>query len=121
MRINSSEEGEGGDEAPADGEGDEGANKEIPSDTEEEEEVKVPPKNLTELDRLTYVVRSIENDCHVVPQGSFKLTPNHEVRRNEAFKGLPIEKALDIGSYHHFRNVQHREKKDQIERDDAVF
>lgn len=62
------EEGEGEGDAPAEGaEGDEADPNAIPSDTEEEEEVKVPPKNLTELDRLTYVVRAIENDCHVIP------------------------------------------------------
>lgn len=33
------------------------------SDLSEEEEIKVPPKDLTELDRLVYVVLAIENDC----------------------------------------------------------
>lgn len=34
----------------------------------------------TELDRLTYVVRQIENDCQAVPKGAFKLTPCKELR-----------------------------------------
>lgn len=38
---------------------------------------KVPPKNFTELDRLAYVVRVIENDCAVTPVGAFRLTPTH--------------------------------------------
>lgn len=37
-------------------------------------------KNTTELDRLSYVVNEIERQCHVVPEGSVKLTPLHEIR-----------------------------------------
>jgi len=50
-------------------------------------------------------VRAIENDCHVVPQGSFKLTTAHEVARNEAFRGLKAEEAFKLNYYSHFRNV----------------
>jgi len=66
-------------------------------------------------------VRAIENDCHIVPQGSFKLSAEHEVRRNEAFKGLKKEDAFSLGCYSHFRNVQQKEKRDGIEKDDAIF
>ena len=34
-----------------------------------------------------------------------KLTPSHEVQRNEAFKGLPIEAVSSLDSYSHFRVV----------------
>ena len=47
------------------------------SDISEEEEIKIPPKDLTELDRLAYVVFAIENDCSIAPVGSFKMTPTH--------------------------------------------
>jgi radial spoke head protein 9 len=47
------------------------------SDISEEEEIKIPPKDLTELDRLAYVVFAIENDCMLVPVGAFKMTPTH--------------------------------------------
>ena len=105
---------EGGEEGKEEG-GEEAKPKdENASESEEEDAVKVEPKNLTELDRLAFVVRAIENDAHVVPHGAFKLTPVHEVRRNEAFKGLRKEHALDVLSYFHFRNVQDKEKKDQI-------
>jgi len=74
------------------------------SDISEEEEIKIPPKDLTgncfiiliinlELDRLTYVVFAIENDCAIAPVGSFKMTPTHQVRRNESFKGLTKDEA----------------------------
>ena len=45
-------------------------------------------KNVTELDRLSFVVNTIERTCSAVPRGAFKLTPLCEVKRNEAFKGL---------------------------------
>ena len=37
--------------------------KELDSNKSDDEEVKVPPKELTEVDRLSYVVFAIENDC----------------------------------------------------------
>lgn len=50
--------------------------------------------NLKEIDRIHFIVRAIENDCHIVPNGSFKLTTAHEVARNEAFKGLIDDQAF---------------------------
>ena len=92
---------------------------ELASTVEEEEEiVKI---NLKEIDRLHYHVLAIENDCHIIPQGSMKLTPAHEVERNEAFQGLTKETAFDLNNYSHFRNVQDKVKKDNLEADDAIF
>ena len=86
------EEGEGEGAAAEKGDaegGEEGAEggkvKDNMSDISEEEEIRVIPKDLTELDRLTYVVYAIENDCTLAPLGAFKMTPTHQVRRNEAF------------------------------------
>lgn len=62
---------------------------EKPNESDEEENVKVKPKAFTELDRLAYVVRAIENDCSLVPVGAFKLTPTHELRYNDSFRGVP--------------------------------
>jgi len=119
-------------EAPA-GEGDaeaapeedqnegEGENKDLIDTESEDDEVKIPPKNLTELDRLSFVVMAIENDCQVVPVGSIKLTPLHEVRKNEAFKGLSHETAFSEQSYLHFRSAQTKEKKELNQKDDAIF
>lgn len=47
---------------------------------EEEEEVKRRPIKITELNRLSFVVRAIENDCALVPVGSVKIMPNHQLR-----------------------------------------
>lgn len=60
----------------------------LASSEEEDESALIVPRNFLELDKLHYFVRSIETDCHIVPQGSYKLTTSHEVHRNEAFKGL---------------------------------
>ena len=74
-----------------------------------------------EIDRLHHHVLAIENDCHIVPQGSMKLTGKHEVQRNEAFQGLNKDEAFRLGCYSHFRNVQDQEKKRNLEADDAIF
>jgi len=76
------EGGEGGEAAKAEEGGAEGGeaaakHQANASDLSEEEEIKIPPKDLTELDRLTYVVFAIENDCTIAPVGSFKMTPTH--------------------------------------------
>lgn len=49
------------------------------------------------------------------------MTPLREVRRNEAFQGLSREDAFNLDKYQHFRNVQQKAKRDQIERDEAVY
>lgn len=56
------------------GDDEEGSQKDANSDISEAEEIKVPPKELNEIDRVNYVVNAIENDCQIVPVGSFKMT-----------------------------------------------
>lgn len=99
------------------------ANEQKPEDSEisEAEEVKAPPKALTEIDRVNYVVNAIETDCHIAPFGAFKMTSQHQVRRNEAFKGLAPEQSLSIGSYLHFRNVLDADKKKKLDQPSAPF
>jgi radial spoke head protein 9 len=61
-------------------------------DTEEEDPNKdFVARNLIEVDRLYYTVLAIENDCSIVPHGSFRLTEKHEVARNVAFRGLNLD------------------------------
>ncbi len=91
------------------------------SSEEEDEAAKIVPVNLKEIDRVHYLVRAIENDCQIVPSGSFKLTIAHEVARNESFKGLSQDQVFQLTSYSHFRNVQQKEKKEGLEKDDAIF
>ena len=56
----------------------------------------LPPKNLTELDRLAFTVCEIEKACATVPKGAFKYTPLHQITANEAFKGLAKEQAFSL-------------------------
>lgn len=53
---------------------------------------------------MAYAVRAIEIDCQVVPIGAFKLTPTHELRYNESFKGLSYKDGGVLNNYQHFRN-----------------
>lgn len=112
-------EGAGGEEEPKEGEGGEGEESE--DNRSEEPEIQVPPKDLTELDRLKYVTLAIENDCQIAPVGAFKMTAQHQVRRNEAFKGLDSTNSTNLDSYLHFRNVQTDEKKALLEEPSAPF
>lgn len=66
----------------------------LASTEEEDPQANFVARNLTELDRLQFTIYAIENDCHIIPKGSFKLTDQHEVRRNNAFRGLSIADAL---------------------------
>lgn len=51
----------------------------------------LPPKHLTELDRLAATVLEIDRACFSVPRGALKFTPLNQVLVNEAFRGLPKE------------------------------
>jgi len=56
-----------------------------------------------------------------MPKGSIKLTDEHEVRRDNAFRGLSIGEACMIENYSHFRSVQDHLKAAGLEKDDCVF
>ena len=60
----------------------------LASTEEEDPNAGFVPRNLTELDRLQYTILAIENDCHIIPKGSMRLTDQHEVRHNTAWCGL---------------------------------
>jgi hypothetical protein len=59
----------------------------------------LPPKHLTELDRLAVTVREIDRSCSAVPKGALKYTPLHQVLFNEAFKGLSCDDAFELGGW----------------------
>ena len=94
---------------------------ELSSTEEVDPESLIVKINMKEIDRLHYHVRAIENDCHIIPHGAMKLTPLHEVQRNEAFRGLQSSECFDLKFYSHFRNVQDPAKKENLEADDAIF
>lgn len=78
-------------------------------------------RSCIEEDRLLYTVMAIENDCQICPHGAFRLTENHEVERNVAFRGLPTSKCFSLANYSHFRNCQDSIKRMALLEDDAVF
>ncbi len=78
-------------------------------------------KGVTELDRLAYVVSTVEKECQIVPIGALKMNPLREVRRNEGFKGLRGPSATSLDNYVHFRGVLSKEKRDLIDRDEGIF
>ncbi len=99
----------------------EGETKTIVLEDEEEMPLTIKPKNITELDRLSHTVQRIEEECHVIPEGSLKLTPIQEARPNEAFTGLCKETAFDAAKYLHFTPPHTKEKHEQMDRDDSIF
>jgi len=121
-KLNQKAEGEA-EEAPVEekDEDEEGKVKEDDSEISDKEEIEIPKKELTELDRLKYVVLAIENDCQIAPIGAFKMTAQHQVRRNEAFKGLSIKDSLNLENYVHFRNVQDPAQKRKLDEPSAPF
>lgn len=76
-----------------------------------DEELVIPAKNFTELDRLASVVHLIEEECQIVPVGAIKILPTHELIRNPGFRGLKIEEAAKLTSYLHYRKPKSEEKK----------
>ena len=86
-----------------------------------DEDIVIPPKPVTELDRLAYVVYTIEDQSQVVPKSSYKFSPLQEVKRNEAFQGLSREKGFSLEGYQHFRPIQQKEKLAIAQRGEAVY
>lgn len=58
------------------------------SDNEDHFKPHLKKKNFTESDRLAFLIRTIDYDCCIVPEGSFKMLPISEVRRNDNFTGI---------------------------------
>jgi len=86
--------------------------KELPRVIDAAAGIILPPKHLTELDRLAATVRQIERECCTVPKGAMKYTPLHQVTRNEAFKGLSKDAAFSLDGWQHARQP---ECKEQVE------
>lgn len=65
--------------------------------------------NVTELDRLSYVVHTIDQECAVVPAEAFKGTPNGELVKNINFRGEAPGK-FTLASFRHFRDIPEEQK-----------
>lgn len=73
---------------------------------EEDGERKVPERKLTELERLAFVVDSIENSTCVVPRGAFYITATGDISANRNFGGLSYKDAASLDNYLLFRAPQ---------------
>jgi len=93
----------------------------IPESEDEDEQKEVILKKFTEADRLAYVIRAIEIECAVVPIGSLKLTPKHNLIYNKRFEGLDIQHALNLNNWMHHRQPLYQEKKKEMEKAEAIF
>lgn len=92
------------------------------SDSEDNKIVKEEKKsNFTELEKLSFIVKIIEYETHIFPQGALMLNSIHELRRNDNFKGLKKEDLVDIHKYSHFRRPSQLEKIEKIESEEAIF
>jgi len=67
------------------------------------------------------LIHKIERDCHVVPQGAYKLTPTHEIRKSDSFQGLNKEEMNKIEMYQHFRIPKINEKKELLARNEGIL
>ena len=81
----------------------------------------LPPKHLTELDRLAATVREVDRSCCAVPRGAMKFTPLNQVKFNEAFRGQSRDDAFQLSGWVHFRPVENKKQKDLIARQEAIF
>lgn len=81
----------------------------------------MPANGLSELDRLSFVVNSIEHQCQIVPTGSYKKNTLGEVMPNDAFSGLQLLQLVDLNHYMHLRPVEQVDKREQAMREEDVF
>ncbi|SOV79243.1 conserved Plasmodium protein, unknown function [Plasmodium sp. gorilla clade G3] len=63
---------------------------------------KYEKQNITELDRLSYTVRKIDEEAFIIPYNSIKITNNLEMKFCN-FNGFNILDALKLTSWVHFR------------------
>ena len=70
--------------------------------------------------KLSYIVRQIDYDVNIVPEGAYKLAPEHEIRVNRSFRGISKDNISNMQNWMHFRPVC-EDKHKLLEQDDAVF
>lgn len=61
---------------------------------------------LTELERLSATVQSIDHDCFLVPTNAFKMNCFGVVEMNTAFPGVPLSAFKDRTHYQFFRTPE---------------
>jgi len=81
---------------------------EEPEEDEGDEEKADDPskRKLTELERLSHTVQSIDNDTCVRPRGAFYMTPTGLIQENKAFSGFNSSGNKNLDNYLLFRDPQ---------------
>merc|ERR1712130_356200 len=75
-------------------------------DSKDENAGDEPPKPefiLTELDRLSWTISKVNDECYIVPQNSVILTSSKIIQKNKNFETLSRNNANKLDSYLHFR------------------
>lgn len=65
---------------------------------------------VTELDRLSYVVSKIDQECAIVPYQSQKSTLTGELVPNVGFEGQAPEDICQLSNYRHLRDTEEEKK-----------
>jgi len=103
---------EDGEEEEEDEEEEEEEEEELPAEDEVDEDgnpiVRAPPpRRLTELERLSYNVREIENETCIVPRGLYYLTATGSIQRNPNFGGLSVDESRAFDNFLLLRDAIH--------------
>ena len=81
----------------------------------------LPAGGITEQDRLSYVVACIEQQCQIVPVGSYRKNTLACVQINDAFRGLKYAELENLECFMHLRPCQQRDKIDLCAREEDIF
>jgi len=65
-----------------------------------------PVERFREIHRLVYTVNNIDNDCAIVPRGSYLIDATKKVIQNAYFQGLSFHTSMEARAYMHFRLPQ---------------
>jgi len=76
------------------------------SDGDPSKQKKVKERKLLEIERLAFIVQSVDHDCSLVPQGLYYLQATGDIAVNQAFKGLSALEARKLESYCVFRSAE---------------
>lgn len=64
-----------------------------------------------EIHRLYFTVKSIDNDCAIVPRGSYVIDASKKVIANSYYQGISYDTSLALRGYMHFRYPQSEQGK----------
>lgn len=90
-------------------------------ETSEKDPNEVNENMLKEEDRLSSMVKLITEECAVVPRGAFIKQLNGKVIKDDRYRGLEPEEALEFRSYFHLRQPRSKYNENLIRRTDSDF